>query len=151
MTSTRSRLPFVVIGAQLLLPNNAEAEFLAQRFQSGLVAVIHIERSTDYGLIKAVMRTARDLSPYFRRRLPAGGRIPAHRIGRHLVSRGSGTATLLLGLWMLVPQNGICWEIHTCAASARLGRAGAPRGAGDARLGLGKHALPQVDYQRAGR
>lgn len=74
--------------------------------------MIHIERSTDYALIRGIMTQP--------------------QIFKHLVDDGSPAAdeyrpiesdaiwylvvwdlNVLLGVWILVPQNTVCWEIHT--------------------------------------
>ena len=75
--------------------------------------MIHIERSSDYALIKAVMRT-----PAIYRHISDDGSPPADEYRPieseaiwYLVAWDGNT---LLGLWMLVPTNSICFEIHTC-------------------------------------
>jgi RimJ/RimL family protein N-acetyltransferase len=77
------------------------------------MAVIHIERSTDYGLIRAVMKT-----PAIYRHISDDGSPPASEY-RPIESDAIWylvvwDANVLLGLWMLVPTNSICFEIHTC-------------------------------------
>jgi RimJ/RimL family protein N-acetyltransferase len=74
--------------------------------------MIHIERSTDYGLIRGIMtqgsiyrHLADDFSPTSAEFQP----IKSDLIWYLLAWDGNE----LLGLWMLHPQNGICWEIHT--------------------------------------
>ena len=74
--------------------------------------MIHIERSKDYALIRGIMtheavyrHLTDDYSP------PAADYRPIeHEMVWYLVVWDGNE---LLGLWMLVPQNGICWEIHT--------------------------------------
>lgn len=74
--------------------------------------VIHIERSTDYGLIRGIMTQGQ-----IYRHISDDGSPPADEyrpiesgVIWYLVVWDGNT---LLGLWMLVPQNSICWEIHT--------------------------------------
>jgi RimJ/RimL family protein N-acetyltransferase len=74
--------------------------------------MIHIERSTDYGLIRAIMT-----QPALYKHLSDDGSPPANEY-RPIESDAIWylvvwDANTLLGLWMLVPQNSICWEIHT--------------------------------------
>lgn len=90
--------------------------------------MIHIERSFDYDLIRAIMG---NISIYRRicdDRCPPAAEfrpIESEEIWYCIVWDGND----LLGLWMLVPQNGICYEIHTCllphAWGARARRAAA--------------------------
>jgi len=74
--------------------------------------MIHIERSTDYDLVRAIL-TQPSIYPQI-----ADDLSPAAADYRPLESDAIWYAVVwddneLLGLWMLVPQNGICWEIHT--------------------------------------
>ena len=74
--------------------------------------MIRIERSFDYDLIRGILTHSSvwhdisdDLSPS-----PAEYRpIESEAIWYAVVWDGNE----LLGLWMLCPQNGVCWEIHT--------------------------------------
>lgn len=90
--------------------------------------MIHIERSTDYALIRGILthpsvyeQISDDCSPPAAEYRP----IESEAIWYAVVWDGNE----LLGLWMLVPQNGICWEIHTAllphARGARAYRAAA--------------------------
>jgi RimJ/RimL family protein N-acetyltransferase len=75
--------------------------------------VIRIERSTDYALIRAIMchnGIYRHISD---------DRCPPAAEFRPIESDDVWYAVVwddndLLGLWMLYPQNSVCWEIHTC-------------------------------------
>ena len=73
---------------------------------------IHVDRSTDYGLVRAIMtqpsvygHLTDDFSP------PAADYRPIESDAIWYVIVWDDND--LLGLWLFVPQNGICWEIHT--------------------------------------
>jgi len=75
-------------------------------------ALIHIERSTDYDLVRAIMtqpsvygHLTDDFSP------PAADYRPIEGDAIWYVIVWDDND--LLGLWLFVPQNGICWEVHT--------------------------------------
>lgn len=75
--------------------------------------MIRIERTTDYELIRSVMTSPAvyphitdDYSPAAEEYCP-----PVHDL---LVYVAVWEDEELLGLWLFVPQNGICWEVHTC-------------------------------------
>jgi RimJ/RimL family protein N-acetyltransferase len=74
--------------------------------------MIHIERSTDYALIRGIMthpaiyqHLTDDASP------AAEDFRPIENDGLWYLVAWEGNE--LLGLWMLVPHNAVCWEIHT--------------------------------------
>jgi RimJ/RimL family protein N-acetyltransferase len=74
--------------------------------------VIHIERSTDYALIRAIMshpsvysHLVDDFSPAAAEFRPIESDLIWYLV--------AWDGNQLLGLWMLHPHNGICWEIHT--------------------------------------
>jgi RimJ/RimL family protein N-acetyltransferase len=74
--------------------------------------MIHIERSADYALIRGIMahpgvysHLTDDFSPAI------ADFVPLQSDGLWYLVVWDGNE--LLGLWMLVPQNAVCWEIHT--------------------------------------
>jgi len=74
--------------------------------------MIHIERSQDYALIRGIMtckavyrHLTDDASP------AAEDWRPIESDGIYYLVAWDGNS--LLGLWMLHPHNGVCWEIHT--------------------------------------
>ena len=74
--------------------------------------MIHFERSTDYALIRGIL-THKSVFPHL-----CDDFSPAAVDYRPIESDAiwylvAWDGNALLGLWMLVPQNGICWEIHT--------------------------------------
>jgi hypothetical protein len=80
---------------------------------TAMVPEIQFERTRDYDLIKSIMINPRiwpwisdDATP-----LPADFRpIESEAVYYILVH----AQDRLLGMWMFVPQNAICWEVHTC-------------------------------------
>lgn len=74
--------------------------------------MLHFERTTDYGLVRQVMTHPKlypwctdDASP------AAGEYVPPEHAGVwYVLVKDAGE---LLGLFAFVPQNGICWELHT--------------------------------------
>ena len=78
--------------------------------------MITFERSTDYTQIGDILRHPRiyphisdDYSPPASEYRPVESEAVWYVIARDVQEAG----TELLGLWMLVPQNGVCWEVHT--------------------------------------
>jgi RimJ/RimL family protein N-acetyltransferase len=74
--------------------------------------MIHIERSKDYALIREIMThpgVYRHLTDDFSPRAVEFHPLESEALWYLVVWDGNE----LLGLWMLHPQNGICWEIHT--------------------------------------
>ncbi len=74
--------------------------------------MIYVERSTDYALIGGIMRHPR-VYPHL-----TDDASPAAADFRPIESDAfcylvAWDANELLGLWLLVPQNAVCWEIHT--------------------------------------
>jgi RimJ/RimL family protein N-acetyltransferase len=74
--------------------------------------MIHIERSTDYELIRRIMahpavyrHLTDDASP------PVAEFSPIENDAYCYLVAWEGNE--LLGLWLLVPVNAVCWEIHT--------------------------------------
>ena len=75
--------------------------------------MISFERSFDYGQIKSIITHQRiypfvsdDFSP-----APADYRpLESEKVWHVLVKDDAE----VLGLWILVPENEICWKIHTC-------------------------------------
>ena len=74
--------------------------------------MIHIDRSTDYGLIRGIMthpavyrHLTDDASP------EVADFIPIENDAFCYLVAWDGNE--LLGLWLLVPLNAVCWEIHT--------------------------------------
>lgn len=74
--------------------------------------MITFERSTDYRLIKRILTHPKiyphisdDQSP------PVGRYEPVRNDAIWYVVPRSGA--IPLGIWMFVPQNGVCWEVHT--------------------------------------
>ncbi len=74
--------------------------------------MIHIERSQDYALIRGIMTHPR-VYPHLR-----DDASPAAADFQPIESEAlcylvAWDANELLGLWLLVPLNAVCWEIHT--------------------------------------
>jgi RimJ/RimL family protein N-acetyltransferase len=79
------------------------------------------ERTTDYALIKQIITTpaifthaSDDFSPAAEQWEP----VQSDQIWYVLVKDGAE----LLGLFMLVPENAICWKVHTCLLPNAWGR-----------------------------
>ncbi len=75
--------------------------------------MIHFERTSDLALIRAIMRQPsvyRGLTDDFCP--PAEQFEPLEHPMFWYVLAWEGDE--LLGLWLFVPQNGVCWEVHTC-------------------------------------
>jgi hypothetical protein len=85
--------------------------------------MIHFERSADYDLVKRIITHPRlyryladDCSP------PASEFEPQrHPAIWYVIVHDDED---LLGLWMFVPQNGICWEVHTALLPCAWGERG---------------------------
>jgi hypothetical protein len=106
--------------------------------------MIAFERTNDYALVRMVMthpklyrHLADDLSPAREDYDPPQGEHVWYVLA-YDETPGDGLRELL-GLWMLYPQNGICWEIHTallptaCAgrrSHCRIGSGSTPRAGG---------------------
>lgn len=81
------------------------------------------ERCRDYGLIRSIMTHPRvyqhisdDGSPDVAEFQP----VESEALWYVVVRDGEK----VLGLWLLVPQNSICWEIHTCLLPEAYGQTG---------------------------
>jgi RimJ/RimL family protein N-acetyltransferase len=90
--------------------------------------VIWFERSIDYELIRSII-THPKLWPYLsddNSPAPEDWQPIRHEALWYVVVREIETdaAGELLGLWMFVPQNSICWEIHTALLPSAWGERG---------------------------
>ena len=81
--------------------------------------MIHFERSTDYELIRRIMthpkvwpKISDDSSPAPEDFYPIESDMVWYVTVRDV--HPDGIPAELLGLWMFVPHNGVCWEVHTC-------------------------------------
>ena len=82
------------------------------------------ERTRDYELIRSIM-SHRRIYPFITDDLcPAVEDFrPAHSDAIwYMLAKDEGD---LLGMWIFVPQNGICWEVHTCLLPVGWGERGA--------------------------
>ena len=89
--------------------------------------MITFERSTDYALIRRILTHPRiykyisdDYSPPADEYRPVKSEAVWYVVVRDRQTGGSD----LLGLWMFVPMNGICWEVHTCLMPCAWGDVG---------------------------
>lgn len=89
--------------------------------------MITFERSTDYGLIRRILTHPRiwdkisdDYSPPVREYQP----IKHDAVWYVVVRDAKPEGAELLGLWMFVPQNGVCWEVHTALMPCAWGDVG---------------------------
>ena len=85
--------------------------------------MITFERTTDYELVRKVMthpaiypHISDDSSP------PAAEYRPIEHESVWYVAAYDGAE--LLGIWMFVPQNAVCWEVHTCVLPSAWGDRG---------------------------
>jgi hypothetical protein len=85
--------------------------------------VIQFERTKDYEVVRRIMVHPRiyphisdDFSP------PADQYRPVENEAIWYVLAWNGRSCL--GIWMLVPQNGICWEVHTALLPSAWGDTG---------------------------
>jgi RimJ/RimL family protein N-acetyltransferase len=81
--------------------------------------VIHFERSFDYELIRRIMthdkiwpHISDDGSPPASEYRPLESELSWYVVVRDIYPDAGPEE--VLGLWMLHPQNSICWEVHTC-------------------------------------
>lgn len=95
--------------------------------------MIHFERSFDYQTIRNILVHPRiyphisdDYSPAREDYYPVEHESVWYVVARDVHDNG----TDLLGLWMLIPQNGVCWEIHTALLPCAWG----PEGLAAARM-----------------
>jgi hypothetical protein len=95
--------------------------------KTSLIEMIHFERSRDYGLIRRILTHSRiyphisdDCSPPAADYQPVRSEAVWYVVAR---DRRPGLSDLL-GLWMFVPQNGICWEVHTALMPCAWGEVG---------------------------
>ena len=91
--------------------------------------MIHFERSFDYQLIRRIMTHPRifphisdDYSPAMSEYRPVESGQIWYVIVRDIYPDAGPEE--ILGLWMFVPQNGVCWEVHTCLLPAAWGERG---------------------------
>ena len=89
--------------------------------------MITFERSTDYALVRRILTHPRiykyisdDYSPSADEYRPVKSEAVWYVVVRDRHTGGSD----LLGLWMFVPMNGICWEVHTCLMPCAWGDVG---------------------------
>ena len=75
-------------------------------------SVIHIERSTDYALIRGIMTHPRVYPHLTDDGSPAAADFePIESEALYYLVAWDGNE--LLGLWLFVPLNAVCWEVHT--------------------------------------
>jgi RimJ/RimL family protein N-acetyltransferase len=86
--------------------------------------MIFFMRSTDYDLIREIMthkaiyrHIADDSSPAAEDYYPVESDQVWYVVVRDIVD----SDVQVLGLWMFVPQNGVCWDVHTCLLPAAWG------------------------------
>jgi RimJ/RimL family protein N-acetyltransferase len=89
--------------------------------------MIHFERSQDYELIRKILTHSRvydkisdDFSPAREDYYPVEHESVWYVVAKDVHDGGYD----LLGLWMFVPQNGICWEVHTALLPVAWGDVG---------------------------
>jgi RimJ/RimL family protein N-acetyltransferase len=81
--------------------------------------VIHFERSFDYELIRRILTHEKiwphisdDYSPPATEFRPIESTAAWYIVVRDIYPDAGPEE--VLGLWMFVPQNSVCWEVHTC-------------------------------------
>lgn len=91
--------------------------------------MIHFERSFDYDLVRQILTHPKiwpyisdDSSPAAEDYYPIESEQVWYVVVRDIYP-DTGPEEIL-GLWMFVPQNGVCWEVHTCLLPCAWGERG---------------------------
>ena len=92
--------------------------------------MIHFERSTDYALIHRILTHPRiwpfisdDFSPPREQYQPVQHESIWYVVVHDQDSDPRGPSELL-GLWTFIPQNGVCWDVHTALLPNAWGKRG---------------------------